>query len=303
LALKTDLLFLAFFRLVRLPNLILVALSLYLTQYVVILPSLEAKKQGPLLTDGPFSLFVMCAVLLTAAGNIINDLYDFELDQHQRPHSMPLGNRISLLGASYLYFMFSVGGFGVAVYLALWAECRAYLFIYPLAAIGLWYYSFRLKGQPLWGNLLVSFYCAALVLAPLLAEWSWVKGRADLSILYAYAVFAFISTLMREIIKDLEDQEGDAKQGLNTLPIAVGEEWARKIVLACGLILLAGIFTFAFWSSALQKWILLLPVLGLLPSIWLSWRANSSQAWHQASLWAKVTMGLGLLAWAWLSMV
>jgi 4-hydroxybenzoate polyprenyltransferase len=295
-------LLLAFFRLVRLPNLIIVAFSLYLTQHAVILPILKAKNQGPLLTEGPFLLFVLCAILLTAAGNIINDLYDFELDQHNRPASMPLGKGISVLGACYLYYVFSIGGFGVAVYLALLADCRSYLFIYPLAAIGLWFYSYRLKGRPLWGNLLVSFYCAALVLAPLLAEWSGVKGAASLSTLYAYAIFAFFSTLMREIIKDLEDQEGDALLGLNTLPIAQGVDFAKKVALAGGLFLLLGILAFAAGSSAAQKWVLLLPLLGLLPGIFLIQKAKNASAWQQASKWAKITMGLGLLAWAWLSL-
>jgi 4-hydroxybenzoate polyprenyltransferase len=295
-------LLLDFFRLVRLPNLVIVALSLYLSQYLVIFPILKAKNAAPLLGEGPFALFVLCAVLLTAAGNTINDLYDFELDQLKKPDSMPLGNGVAVSTAGYFYFAFSLVGFAIAEYLALWADCRAYLYVYPLAAIGLWYYSFRLKGQPLWGNLLVSFYCAALVLAPLLAEWPRVKGAASLSNLYAYAIFAFVSTLMREIVKDLEDRESDALLGLKTLPIALGEEWAKKIALGCGLILVACIFAFAIWSQELHKWVLLLPLLGLLPSIFLIRQAKNARVWKQASLWAKVTMGLGLLAWAWISL-
>ncbi len=238
-------------RLIRFPNLLIVALTQYLLYNRIILPALDAQQIQPTLLSNPFYLFILVTILITAGGYIINDIKDVKIDLLNKPKQVIVGRKISLATAYWLYFCFNLMGFIFALYLALVGNRMALLFIFPVAVVGLLAYSVFLKKRPLSGNILVSLYCAGVALIVWIAEQPAIVQlpaptltRVTQLFTY-YAVFAFFSTLFREIIKDLEDAPGDAAAGASTIPVAWGTGVAKRIAgAAAGVLLLYLLYFF-----------------------------------------------------------
>ena len=143
-------------------------------------------------------------------------------------------------------------GFLISLYLAFHIQNIPLVLIYP-AAIGLLYvYSRSLKKKVFWGNFTVAIFCAFVAGIVLFAErkgfFSLPEGEFDkvTMIFSAYFIFAMLSTLYREIIKDIEDFIGDHQNNCETLPIKFGIPIAKKTALFFGTILLLLI---VWWMS------------------------------------------------------
>ena len=247
--LKNNTLF-AIFRLVRLPNLLIVALTQYLLFYRILKPAINQYRLSPALSDGEFALLVVVTLIITAGGYIINDIIDFRIDVVNRPDKVIIEKVIPTPTAYWLYFLFNLVGFGFSLYLAMLVQPTALLFIYPLAVFGLYLYSTRFKKQQLIGNVLVSLYCAGVAGVVWFAERSVLHDLGVLDqglvqriqiFLGGYCFFAFLSTLLREIIKDVEDRIGDAEAGYQTFPIVHGTGKAKILALIPGVLLLGAI--------------------------------------------------------------
>lgn len=207
----------ALFKLIRLPNLIIIGITLGLLYS-------NAEKQ-PLAW---FSFLSLCfgTICIAAAGNVINDILDVEIDLINKKNRVVVGQLISVQKAWSLYFFLNIVALGLSVFLR-----SMDLFLFFSGAIFLLYfYSTSWKRQALIGNLVVAFLCAWVVI-----EFWWFSNAALTpywqGILLAYTIFAFLSTLVRELVKDLEDMEGDALQGCQTLAIQKGATFVKKILL------------------------------------------------------------------------
>lgn len=299
----------ALLSLIRFPNLVIVALTQYLLYYRVLLPPLKELGIERTLDDHAFSVFVLITVLITAGGYIINDLLDHSIDVVNKPQKTIIEREIDASTAYWLYFSLNLLGYILALYLAFIVEYLPWLFLYPAAVTGLYLYSHTLKKRPLWGNLLVAFYCAAVAAVLLLAEregfqllfdQSPAAARRISALFLWYVTFAFLATLYRELIKDLEDEPGDRGQGLRTAPIAWGQERARTVTLVIGLLLLLFI---VLWSAGfladfrMAFWL----VLGagvtfpLLYTLFRLRRADSAPQFHHLSQVTKWIMLAGIL--------
>ncbi|NJN35353.1 MAG: UbiA family prenyltransferase, partial [Saprospiraceae bacterium] len=149
-----------FFRLIRLPNLLIVALTQYLLQYIILVPELSRLGQPPVLPRFEFFLLVFSTVLIAASGYIINDIEDIEIDRINKPEHKRIVGRVYPLNMSWLfYWTLVVLGFGISLYLALFINDFVQLAIYPVAVALLWAYSRWFKQQFLVGNLVVSAFC------------------------------------------------------------------------------------------------------------------------------------------------
>ena len=245
-----------FLRLIRFPNLIIVALTQYLLQYYILLPELKRVNLMPLLPDFQFFLLVFSTILIAAGGYIINDIEDVDIDKLNKPEKKQIVGRIYPLSISWKMYLFSIIlGFIISVYLAFFIHNLAQLLIYP-AAVGMLYaYSKWWKRQPLIGNLVVSFFCAFVAWIIFYAEkinfisekLKNTEGYDLLKITFiGYAIFAFISTLFREIIKDIEDMQGDKASNCRTLPVVIGVGSSKKCAFLVGLIFLILVIIFSF---------------------------------------------------------
>ena len=206
-------------RLVRFPNLVIVVLTQYLLQYAILKPAIHPLGMMPVLPHFEFFLLVLSTVLIAAGGYVINDIEDIEIDKLNKPEKKRIVGRVYSLKTSWLIYWFcTILGFLISLYLAFYVKNIVQLMIYPVAVGLLFAYSRWFKKQVLIGNLVVSFFCAFV---------AWVVFYAqNLSSIFTiflkthwldsvrltfmgYAAFAFFSTLFREIVKDIEDAEGD----------------------------------------------------------------------------------------------
>ncbi len=299
----------ALLRLVRFPNLVIVALTQYLIYYILLLPAFGRYAIDPLLDDSHFSLLVAVTVLITAGGYIINDIVDFRIDLVNRPDKVVINRQIRVQMAYWLYFCINLLGFLISLYLSFYVQNIPLANLFPLAVILLFVYSTHLKKRPLAGNLLISFFCAGVAGIVWFAEresfWALAEvapqasGRIG-SIIAWYMAFAFLSTMFREVVKDIEDVQGDLGADYRTIPLAWGIPAAKGTAAAFGLGLMAfliylvvrqpGLFT------ELSLIFLLLAILAptALALIWL-FRAQDKQQYHRLSQLTKLIMLNGLI--------
>jgi 4-hydroxybenzoate polyprenyltransferase len=299
---------LSFLKLIRFPNLIIVALTQYLLQYAILIPELEKVNQKPLLPHFPFFLLVFSTVLIAAGGYIINDIEDVEIDKLNKPIEKQIVGRVYPLSISWLFYgVTTLIGFIISLYLAFYIHDFLQLVIYPLAVGLLWAYSRWLKRLPLIGNLVVAFFCAFVAWVVFYAEIlspEYVSTTSLETIIHVlptflgYASLAFISTLFREIIKDIEDAEGDKAQNCKTLPILLGTKISKGIVLGVGLLFLALVFYFSFMlkDSILKVIVLNITIsLPIIYALFLLIKAKEKQEFSFLSKLAKVIMLSGLI--------
>ncbi|TAD86277.1 MAG: ubiquinone biosynthesis protein UbiA [Bacteroidetes bacterium] len=239
-----------FFNLIRWPNLLFIAITQCLFHFCVVEPSVNLGLNFPLhLFTRWFVLLCASSVFIAAGGYIINDYFDVNIDLVNKPNRVWIDKAISRRWA--LVWHLGLSGTGVALgAIVSWQINNWLIAVANLACtILLWTYSTTYKRRLLWGNVLISALTAWVVLVLLVAEIpSWWTGRlnnptdiqtaARLSrIGVVYAAFAFIITLIREVVKDLEDMEGDRKEGCSTMPIVWGVP-ASKIFVAVWLVVL-----------------------------------------------------------------
>lgn len=300
---------LAYLRLVRLPNLLIVAFTQYLVYGALLWPALSQYDINLALSPRTFWLFVLDTILVTAGGYIINDLVDFRTDLANRPEKVVLGRYVRKQTAYWLYFSVNIMGFLLAFYLALSVGQPPLVGLYPLAALLLYGYSAKLKKQPLSGNILIALFCAGVPGIVWFAERAgfgelMVKNPAragEIAVLLLwYILFAYWSTFYRELIKDMEDVEGDRQTGCRTAAVVWGMGAAKGLAGAAGFSLLMVIGAMAYQQAELFTPLsrvyvgaaLLLPV--ALSLFWL-FRADTSANYHRLSTLAKLIMLSGLL--------
>lgn len=292
-------------RLIRFPNLLIVALTQYLLYNRILLPAFDAQQIQSTLLSNQFYLFILVTVFITAGGYIINDITDVKIDLLNKPKRVIVGRKISSATAYWLYFCFNLIGFILALYLALVGNRMALFFIFPVAVVGLLAYSIFLKKRPLSGNVLVSLYCAGVALIVWIAEQPAIVQlpAATLSrvtqLFTYYAVFAFFSTLFREVVKDLEDAPGDAAAGARTVPVTWGTGVAKRIAgAAAGILLLYLLYFFyAIFSqiSLVGNIALGILIFSIGIALVLLLRARTIYQYHQLSQLTKWIMLAGIL--------
>lgn len=244
----------AFFILIRLKNLIIIALTQYLIRYAIIEPMISLSSFELQLSHFNFFLMSLATVLIAAGGYIINDYFDTRIDRVNRPDLVVIDTYIKRRVAMGAHVVASIAGIALGFYVALQAGVYQLGFIYAISSGMLWFYSTDFKRQLLVGNLVISFLTALVpIMVPLFEipllnqEYGEIllEANTDFTFLLrfvgAYSLFAFVSSLIREIIKDIEDVNGDTSFGRITLPIAIGIEKSKTIVTVLCLILILGL--------------------------------------------------------------
>lgn len=276
----------ALYSLLRIPNLILIGITLSLLYY-------NAEESS---LDG-FTFFVLCfgTMCIAGAGNVINDILDVEIDLINKKNQVVIGVLIPVQKAWRLYFFLNILALLLATYLR---SIDLILFFFG-AIFLLYFYSTLWKRQVLIGNLVVAFLCAWVVV-----EFWWFS-HASLSIywqgiLLAYTGFAFLSTLLRELVKDLEDLEGDKRQGCQTLAIQKGVGFVKKVLFflfSFLLIVLIAEASFFYKNAAYLAFVYLLMAL-VFPLFYLInkvYAAKLASDFGRISRLIKVYMLLGLI--------
>lgn len=304
------------FSLIRFPNLLIIAFTQYAMRYLLMEPLLPSDSFELQFGDFQFALLVFSTMLIAAAGYIINDYFDTRADLINKPTRVVVGVAISRKVAMILHLVLNIMGVGIGVYLAFYIGLPALSLVFMLSTGLLWFYSTNYKKQFLVGNLTVAFLTALVPLMVVLFEIPllnreygevMIRYDADFSYLFAwvsaFSFFAFITTLIREIIKDAEDFEGDNAYGMKTVPIVLGTFWTRLLVViliaVCMFSLLFLLFKYIFYSVDPVDYISLIyfSIFLLLPLILLAIQvmaARGKRGYHRASTLIKLVMLFGI---------
>ncbi len=240
---------LAGLKLIRFPNLIILGLTVLMVYEYLVLPqpALEALLQVKIW------LVTFSIVLIAAAGYVINDYYDIKIDYVNKPRRVVVGRIIARRTAIIFHSVMNV----LAVIFSAFIGVKFFLSVL-FSSVLLWYYANYLKRKPLTGNLVVSFLSGfSIYLVGLLR-----KGEGyDILI---FSGFALLISLIRELVKDMEDIKGDAAFGCQTLPILIGERKTKAFV-----IFLAGLFLLmlAYWFYPRNENIAIYCVVVLFPLV------------------------------------
>ena len=236
-------------RIIRPANLLMVLLTMVFVRYFLIAPVFKAVDFQLIQSNVQFALLVLSTLLISAAGYIINDYFDTRIDQVNRPSSMVIGRKMERRVAILWHWGLSISGLLIALYLAWKSGVVELIMVQIMAVFVLYKYSEIFKRKFLTGNILVSFLTALVVLLPAIYEvvalgtlnfYFPEKSKWLLLTILAYSVFAFISNLIRELIKDMEDIEGDLDSGCRTVPIVMGVKNAKRysyVLISVALIL------------------------------------------------------------------
>lgn len=264
-------------------NLFMVALTQYLTA-IFLVGKRDTWTQ--VLTDKGFFLLVSATVMITAAGYLINDYYDVKIDFVNKPDRVVVGKKLKrrwvLAGHTALNFV----AIGIGTFLS-W-PIGATMFG---ASFLLWLYSNQLKRLPLVGNLAV----AALTGMTLVLVAEYFQERTF--IIACYAVFASFITLIREIIKDVEDRKGDERFGCRTIPIVYGVAKTKIFLFVIMGIFIITVFILLRNISFVLPSVLLLTLIALGYGIA---KADTVRAFHNLSTYCKIIMLLGVLSMIWI---
>jgi len=310
-----------FLRLIRWQNLIIVILTMVLMRYFVLEPLLGritvtilngTGEHIPMTLQCPlhcFILLVAATVFITAGGYVINDYFDIKTDLINRGQVI-VGTKIPRRQAMMWHNIFNIAGVAAGIYVS-WRAGFLWLgFLFLLVSGLLYFYSASYKRQFLLGNIIVALLTAMVPLLVVTYEWPYVYkyyntnalGVPPLGFLFywtgGFALFAFITTLTREIIKDIEDYEGDQAYGRNTLPVTLGLKTSRVIVIALILITITSIYL--IWAIFISDkitllYLSLLIVLPLLYTIYLISLGRNRKQIHSASSIMKVVMLTGII--------
>jgi len=284
-------------QLFRANNLIIIILTQCIVKYYMLthsrLPDLSSHIG---LSYFDFSLLVLATVIIGAAGYLINDYFDYDLDLLSNRRN-PYFSKKSILR---IYIPVVILGLLISLYLAIRLDLVDLFWFYPIATVLLFFYSSHLKTTGIPANILVSLFTAGVVGIVLLSEYRQgiVLSDSAIAVLYAFMIFAFLVNFYREIIKDMEDSDSDKAFGLNTMPIQIGIERSKIVSSFIGAITLLLAICFTFFSEFNHIISLLHVILFIiLPIIFIVYRTlTSSEQKHFSfiSLSLKILMIAGI---------
>lgn len=297
----------SFLKLIRLPNLVFIVLTQVLFQFCIFYPVYDFKVGAG---DGlQFTLLVIASVFIAAGGNIINDYFDINIDLINKPKKVVLGKIISRRWGLAWHLILSILGI-VLTAIAVNPFSRWYLVFANIGCvILLWLYSARFKKDALVGNIIISLLTAWTIMIIFLSKYAFKDAFHNVQpeqlkffrFALLYSGFAFIISLIREAIKDIEDMPGDLRYGCHTMPIKWGINATKVYVAVWMAILIVLLWIIQFYILQFRWWLaviycfafLIFPLMFIFRKLIL---ASSSADYHHLSKLTKAIMLIGILS-------
>jgi len=305
----------AFCQIARWQNLILLLILIWVMQQWVVVPVLHHALFTNVLPWWILVLLMLSIVLIAAGGYAINDYFDVKIDRINRPDKVVVTTEISKQEAIRFHQVLTIIGVAIGLAVAWWCRSWVVALVMILVPGLLWFYSSSYKRQFVIGNLIISLLSALPTLLIAIVNigrlqhlygdimdyssiphdlYSWLGG---------FALFAFLTTLMREMMKDMEDIEGDRELECHTLPVRIGEwgtKWIISIIalLTIGILIWIGYFLLPYphgWSTLSGRYIAFGIITPLIGSLWLMWAAKIPSDYHTAQSVMKFVMLMGIL--------
>jgi len=292
---------------IRISNLLIVAVTQVLVRQCLIVPLLKQVHMEPQLTPVLFVLLVLATVFITAGGYAINDYFDRKIDRVNKAGTQIVGTLIYPRHAMAYHLVFTILGLILGTWVALKSGELYLSLVFFIVSGLLWFYSTSYKHELLFGNVVVALlislvpFVVLLFELPLLARAYGANFNYVLPVLMkwvlGFSLFAFLVNLIREIIKDAEDFEGDQAYGKKTIAVVWGLGAARSISIVL-IALTVALFTLAWLKfvpdfTSLIYFVLFI-IMPLIVTGILLFRRTGTQTYHKASLWLKLIMLSGL---------
>lgn len=304
-----------YLQLLRVGNLTFVAILLYVMEKWVATPLLQLEQFGELMPWWILTLLIVSVIGIAAGGYVINDYFDVKIDRINRPDNLVVTRIISRDAAMNLFYGLTAVGVIAGTVVAWWAHSWTLLFTYIVIPGLLWFYSASYKRMFLVGNIVVAFASAIVPLLVAIANADYLHHLYQNALAYSpivgelyvwtggFAIFAFLLTWVREIVKDIEDIEGDREMECRTLPIVWGDKVA-KIIATILLVVIAILIVYMLfavlpfsheWKSLPTRYVVFGLIVPILCSIVLLWAANNRTEYHRVQTIIKFAMFMGML--------
>lgn len=297
----------AFLKMIRLPNLVFIALTQVLFQVCIFYPLYE--NNIPADDTRNFILLLVASVLIAGAGYIINDYFDINIDEVNKPERMVVDKVINRRWAIAWHLILNAAGVLLTI-LALPLREKWYLVLANIFCVFLlWFYSTTFKRKLLIGNIAISLLTAWTILLIFLSKVSFTDAFAAahpgqpkfFRFAFLYAGFAFIISLIREAVKDIEDMPGDERYGCRTMPIVWGVNAAKVYIAVWLIILISILIVIQVYILQFQWWwavvycvpLIILPLLYIFRKLF---KAVTVQDYHKLSTLLKLTMLTGIVS-------
>lgn len=254
-----------------------------------------------------FTLLTISTVFIAIAGYIINDIQDVEADLINKPDKVYAGKKISIPKANNLFLTFNSIGVLLGFYLSIYISKNSFFIIFIISSLLLYRYAIDLKKKLVIGNLTVAFVVFLsifiVVIFDIVPATNTYNNQTQIQVsklVFILSCFAFFLTLLREIIKDLEDKKGDLKIAAKTLPIVFGDNKTKKIVFVLSFIPLFFLLYFAYTlykeNILAALYLTIIVASPLCYFIWKINRSNTKKDYHNLSNLLKIIMLLGILS-------
>jgi 4-hydroxybenzoate polyprenyltransferase len=310
-----------FLKLVRWQNLLVVILTMVLMRYAVLAPLIS--KISVVMNNGTgepvpmtlrfpwydFVLLVMATVLITAGGYVINDYFDIRTDLINKGKVI-VGTKISRRKAILWHSVLNIAGVAIGFYISYVSGYFLLGSMFMIVSGLLYFYSASYKRQFLIGNIIVALLTGMVPMLVVFYEWPALYKYYTLNavslpkinfIIYwigGFGLFAFLTNLTREIIKDIEDFEGDIAYGRNTVPVIMGiisSKVVSVILIIITIALLYLIWHFFISDPITLVYISVAVTVPLLIVIYMLVTGTERKHLHSASSLMKIVMLTGIL--------
>lgn len=294
-----------YLKLIRYQNLLMLAFMQLIFRYGF----LKLQNIPLALSDWQYGLLILSTVLIAAAGYVINNIFDQDTDLDNKPNQVIIGKSISESAAYNIYAALNISGVAIGFYLSNVIVKPSFATIFILIAATLYIYATSLKQMMVLGNVVVALLLAFSViiigvfdLYPAIDAENQLAMANLFSVLLDYALFAFLINFMREIVKDLEDIDGDTNQGMKTLAIALGIGKTTKLVFGLGLLSAVVLFLYTktyfvnnnlFIATLYSFLFVLAPLLFFTIKVW---SAKSKEEFRSLSKLLKWILFFGILS-------
>ena len=301
----------AIFRLIRLPNLGMVFLTMYLMRWSIVRPILDLLGFEPQMGEFNFLLLVLSTVLITAAGNAINDYHDVSVDRVNQPDKVVIDKFIGRRAVIIAHFVLSSIGVLLGLFVSLYYHIFWMIPVILLVPVSLWFYSTVYKHRLLLGNILISILTGMVPLMVVLFEYPLlIRANNEIlgqfpnlfrPVLYwvgLFSLFAFLTSLILEIIKDAAELPGDREVGSRTLAVVFGRKVSNMLAGILSFITLGGLA--AVFLLFLRDWMSLayFAIFLVIPWILLiirMFKAENPKEYMQLAQLVKLIMLAGLM--------
>ena len=302
-------------RLIRWSNLLFLGILVWVMERWVVTPVLTNAAFGEQLPVWVLWQLMIAIVLIAAGGYVINDYFDVKIDRINRPDEVVVTRSVSKPKAIKLSLGLSIAGTILGQFIGIWLTSWTLVGLFIIVPGLLWFYSSSYKRLFMVGNVTIALLSGLVPLLVAMVNVALLEKRYGEILpytslvhdLYAwlggFALFAFLLTWIREIIKDLQDQQGDRELECHTMPVVWGEQWTKVFVTGLVVLTIAIIGHLWYhvlpfpigWSSLSTRYILLGILVPLLASVWLLWSAKIPSDYKTTQQVVKFTMLLGVL--------